>query len=316
MLLVMASNPSRAAESWACAGYTLAEYLIPGLGYGLMGDFDKMLIFGGLRWGASAKYYSYSQSPNYQEDIEEIYKETELEDDKTRTDIYFSKETFYGRSFASIYSNLTFITFYDLYDGNCEENPETYGLIFSPFRIWDYGTEPTFWAPTIYAGAVPMDGDLVTYHVDPDLTRDQMLRQSFLQYQLVGVGEEMLFRGVIQRSLFNLYSKGFSKGFSRWSSILTASAIFGAAHTGQGFTATPAAAFLMGVYFGWLYHPADGDFNLVEPIAVHSWWDTILVHRMLSESQFAERSEGETAKNANLASGSRFYPLFGFRSRF
>ena len=152
-----------------------------------MGDFDKMLIFGGLRWGASAKYYSYSQSPSYQEDIEDIYKETELEDDKTLTDIYFSKETFYGRSFASIFSNLTFITFYDLYDGNCEENPETYGLIFSPFRIWDYGTEPTFWAPTIYAGAVPMDGDLVTYHVDPDLTRDQMLRQSFLQYQLVGV---------------------------------------------------------------------------------------------------------------------------------
>ena len=78
MLLVMASNPSRATESWACAGYALAEYLIPGLGYGLMGDFDKMLIFGGLRWGASAKYYSYSQSPSYQEDIEEIYKETEL----------------------------------------------------------------------------------------------------------------------------------------------------------------------------------------------------------------------------------------------
>ena len=94
MLLVIASNPSRAAESWACAGYTLAEYLIPGLGYGLMGDFDKMLIFGGLRWGASAKYYSYSQSPSYQEDIEDIYKETELEDDKTRTDIYFSKETY------------------------------------------------------------------------------------------------------------------------------------------------------------------------------------------------------------------------------
>ena len=78
MLLLMASNPSRAAESWACAGYTLAEYLIPGLGYGLMGDFDKMLIFGGLRWGASIKYYSYSQSPSYQEDIEEIYKETKL----------------------------------------------------------------------------------------------------------------------------------------------------------------------------------------------------------------------------------------------
>ena len=315
-LLMLSSGPIRAAGDWACVGYTLAESVFPGLGYGLMGDFDKMLIFGGLRWSALSKYNEYSKSPHYQEEISDIYKETELENEKTRTDIYYSKETFYGSSYASIYSNLTYVTYYDLYDGNCEENPKTYGLVFSPFRIWDYGMEPTFWAPTIYVAATPMDGGLVNYHVDQDLSRDQMLRQSFLQYQLVGIGEEMLFRGVIQRSLFNLYSKGFSKGFSRWSSILTASALFGAAHTGQGFTATPAAAFIMGVYFGWLYHPADGEFNLVEPIAVHSWWDTILVHRMISESQFTERSEGETAKNANLSTGSRFYPLFGLRVRF
>ena len=315
-LFMMISGQTRAAGDWACVGYSLAELVLPGLGYGLMGDFDKMLIFGGLRWSASAKYYDYSNSSRYQEEIDDIYKDSKLENGKTRTDIYYSKETFYGRSYLSIYNNLSFITFYDLYDGNCEENPKTYGLVFSPFRIWDYGMEPTFWAPTIYVATTPMDGDLVNYHVDQDLSRDQMLRQSLLQFQLVGIGEEMLFRGVIQRSLFNIYSKGFSKGFSRWSSILTASALFGAAHTGQGFTAMPAAAFIMGVYLGWLYHPADGEFNLVEPIAVHSWWDTILVHRMISESQFTERSEGETAKNANLSAGSRFYPLFGLRVRF
>ena len=309
-------SSANAADDWACAGVSLAELVFPGLGYGLMGDFDKMLIFGGLRWGAINKYSSYSQSPRYQDEIEEIFKETDLEEGKKRTDIYYSKETFYGSSYGSIYSNLTYVTFYDLYDGNCEENPETYRLLFSPFRIWDFGSEPTFWAPTIYAASIPMEGDLITYHVDQDLTREQMQKQSFIQYQLVGIGEEMLFRGVIQRSLFNLYSKGFSKGISRWSSILSASVIFGAAHSGQGFTATPAAAFIMGIYFGWLYHPSDGEFNLIEPIAVHSWWDTILVHRMLSESQFKERAEGETAKNKKTVSGSRFYPIFGFRFRF
>ena len=73
-LFMMISGQTRAAGDWACVGYSLAELVLPGLGYGLMGDFDKMLIFGGLRWSASAKYYEYSNSPRYQEEIDDIYK--------------------------------------------------------------------------------------------------------------------------------------------------------------------------------------------------------------------------------------------------
>ncbi|GIT06971.1 MAG: hypothetical protein CM1200mP30_06010 [Pseudomonadota bacterium] len=52
-----------------------------------------------------------------------------------------------------------------------------------------------------------------------------------------------------QQSLYNLYSMGMSKSISRWGNIITASAVFGAAIR-AGFTATPAIAFLAGLYLG------------------------------------------------------------------
>ena len=121
--------------------------------------------------------------------------------------------------------------------------------MLSPFQVMDYGNKLTFWIPTLIVKTVPMDSELVYYHVDRHLTRQEMLQLSFLEYQLVGIGEEMLFRGVLQRFLFNMYSQGFSKGFSRWGSILTASTAFASAQTSKGFTATPIAAFLADINF-------------------------------------------------------------------
>lgn len=321
IVLVFILIPAIPSRIWgvsrlACLGAVTAEYLLPGLGYGLLGDYDKMLIFGGARWAAANKALTYMESDNYEEFYNRIYREKKLSEEKTQVDIYLSRDTFYGNAYAGIYGNLTFATFYDLYDKDCEENNETYGLMFAPFQIWEYWDEPNFWAPTLYAGAVPLDLDLITYHVDKELTRREMLNLSFLQYQLVGIGEEMLFRGVIQRYLYNLYSLAFSSEISRWSSIITASVIFGAAHSGQGFTATPLAAFGAGLYLGWVYHPAEGDFDLTQAIAIHSWWDTILVQRRLQGAKFTERDPGENALNSSFRTADRVYPLFGFNYSF
>ncbi len=303
------------ASGWGCFGVTVAEYIIPGLGYGILGQYDKMIVLGGARWMALNKYVAYSESPDYEPEFEKIFKSTELADDKVQSDIFYSRETFFANAYASIYSNLTYATFYDLYAGGCKSNPKTYGEILAPFQIWEYGSSLRFWAPTLYISAVPLETDLINYHVDSDLTRQEMIDTSFVQYQLVGVGEEMLFRGMIQRSLYNWFSGGLSKGGARWASILAASAIFGAAHSGAGFTATPGIAFGAGVYLGWVYHPADGDFNLIEPIAIHSWWDTILVTRQLQGANFVERQAGENALTYTLKMN-RVYPLFGFNISF
>ena len=302
-------------SSYGCLGATVAEYLIPGLGYGVLGYYDKMLVLGGSRWIALNNYLKYSSSSDYEEQFNKIYKKTELADDKKQHDFFYSRETYFANAYLSMYGNLTYVTFHDLYETGCEKNSKTFGLMLSPFRVWEYADEWTFWVPTVWASAVSLDSDLVTYHVDNDLSKNEIINTSFLQYQLVGVGEEMLFRGLIQQSLFDLFSMGFSKGYSRWGSIITASAIFGVAHTGTGFTASPEIAFAAGIYLGMVYHPADGDFDLTQPIAIHSWWDTFLEHRRLRDAKFVERKTGENAQNYTLQA-SRTYPLFGFNYRF
>ena len=302
-------------SSLGCIGATVAEYLLPGLGYGLLGHYDKLLVFGGARWVTLNKYLQYSTEDDYEENFSNIYIKRELEDDKIQHDFFYSRETFYANAYSSMYGNLTFATFYDLYETGCDENTETFGLMLAPFQIWNYYDRWTFWVPTIWASSVSLESDVVIYHVDKDLSRNEMINTSFLKYQLVGIGEEMLFRGIIQQSLYNLYSIGMNKSISRWGSIITASAVFGAAHTGAGFTATPAIAFLAGLYLGIIYHPADGEFDLIEPIAIHSWWDTILEHRRLKGATFVEREKGDNALNYFIWSN-KFYPLIGFNFRF
>ncbi len=302
-------------SSIGCIGATVAEYLLPGLGYGFLGHYDKMLVFGGARWVTLNKYMQYSTDDDYEENFSNIYSRREIEDEKIQHDFFYSRETFYANAYSSMYGNLTFATFYDLYESGCDENTETFGLMLAPFQIWNFYDKWTFWLPTIWASSVSLELDLVTYHVDNDLSRNEMINTSFLKYQLVGVGEEMLFRGIIQQSLYNLYSMGMSKSISRWGSIITASAVFGAAHSGAGFTATPAIAFLAGLYLGIIYHPADGEFELIEPIAIHSWWDTILENRRLRGATFIEREEGENALNYSIRAN-RMYPLIGFNIKF
>lgn len=77
---------------------------------------------------------------------------------------------------------------------------------------------------------------------------------------LAGVGEEMLFRGVLQGTI------------SRWIrpeiGLVAASALFGLAHL---ITPTYAlAASLMGIYLGWLWQVSD---NLMTPIVTHAVYD-------------------------------------------
>ena len=313
--LVLASLlwPQQAKADLQCAGAALAEVVFPGLGYLINDDYDKALIFGGLRWWSAAGYASYESSPNYQEDSDDIYRETTRADGQVEVDIYLSKETYYANAYARLHTNLTLITLYDLYDGGCQENSETYLEILSPFQFWKFGDSLTFWIPTGLQLATP-GAEYLTYHVDSELNRDEMQRIDFLNNQLTGVGEEMFFRGVIQRSIYRGMNQSFSKRAARWTSIVLASTLFAVAHDGSGFSAGPGAAFLAGIYLGTVYHPAEGDFNLTEAIAIHSWWNSLIGYKNLRDADFVERGEGETARNAMRVG--HYQPLFGFTYRF
>jgi membrane protease YdiL (CAAX protease family) len=102
---------------------------------------------------------------------------------------------------------------------------------------------------------------------------DSLVRQMFWQHMghwklwqlalvaaLAGLGEELLFRGLLQM--------GLSSVFDVWWAILIASLIFGLAHA-----ITPTycfLAFLISLYFGWLFMSTG---NLFVPIAIHALYD-------------------------------------------
>ncbi|MFW5926495.1 MAG: CPBP family intramembrane glutamic endopeptidase [Wenzhouxiangella sp.] len=82
---------------------------------------------------------------------------------------------------------------------------------------------------------------------------------------LAGIGEELLFRGVIQ--------DGLALWFGPVPAIVAASLLFGLAHA-----ITPAyfvIATVMGAYLGAIYHLSD---NLLIPVIVHALYDWIAIH--------------------------------------
>lgn len=279
-----------------CFGAAAAEYFVPGLGYAITRQWDKAVVIGGLRLYTGYKAVEAYSSEYYQEDEDDIYEFISADDSesgKDETTVTLTKETWEAHYYGSLYGNFLFVTWGDLYQFSCQENTETYALMASPLRFDHFYNKWQFWVPVGIALAnyfTYEDDSIVEYHLSRGLTEDQMRRESFPQYYFVGVGEEMFFRGVVQHYFFESFRDywNFSPGASRHLSILGASAVFALAHTGAGFTASPATAFLFGIYEGYTYHPSIEEFDLITAIAVHSWWDLIVSYTILNHASFKE----------------------------
>jgi hypothetical protein len=288
----------QAISRGGCFGAAAAEYLVPGLGYAITKQWDKSAVFGSVRWYSYFKANDAYDSEYYQEDPDDIYHTTDAEDSesgKTETTVTLTKETWEAQFYSNIWWNMLLVTWGDLYQFNCQENKETYSLMLAPFRLDHFYYKWQFWLPVVVALAnyYTFDDDsIVEYHLERGLTKDDLNRDTFSQYYLVGVGEEMFFRGVVQHYFFESFRDhwNFSPGASRHLSILGASAVFAVAHSGSGFTATPAVAFLFGLYEGYVYHPSLEEFDLITAIAIHSWWDLIVSYAILNHAEFTESS--------------------------
>ncbi len=89
---------------------------------------------------------------------------------------------------------------------------------------------------------------------------------------LAGIGEEMIFRGIVQAGLDGWISTPMGK----WVAIIDAAILFGVLHA-----ITPAYALyaaLIGFYMGWLWMRTD---NLLVPITVHAVYDFVALVYMV-----------------------------------
>lgn len=99
---------------------------------------------------------------------------------------------------------------------------------------------------------------------------------------LAGLGEEMVFRGVVQDALVEHLSTA--------GAIAAAAVLFGLVHAVTPTYAVLAAG--MGVYLGWLYVATD---NLLAPMVTHAVYDFVLLVYLLRDADGEEEDEDESA---------------------
>src|SRR5206468_2566814 len=95
---------------------------------------------------------------------------------------------------------------------------------------------------------------------------------------LAGLGEEMLFRAVLQGA--------FLRWLPVWGAIALASVLFGILHAITASYAVLAA--LMGAYLGWLWHQTD---NLLAPVVAHALYDFVVLVYLLRGPGSEQRLE-------------------------
>lgn len=298
-----------AMSKLACFGAAVAEAYVPGLGYTLTGQLDKAAIFGGARWAAGFKIGEAMDSPYFQETAEDIYlveKGDPVNGVPDQTWVYLNQETWNYQFYATISQNMLFTAWGDMYRNRCKSGGDTYEMMAAPLDVGHWANKWEFWAPialVVYSAMNYEKFNKTEYHLGNGLTEKQIRQDSFPMFYMVGVGEEMLFRGTFQHAFFDLYQESFnmSPHASRLGAILSGAAVFGAAHSGNGFSANAGQAFLAGIYFGYLYQPDPDNFDLKTAIAVHAWWDLIITYAILNSATFIEEDTPVAVPLVNIA---------------
>ncbi len=159
------------------------------------------------------------------------------------------------------------------------------GMIQSTGSAWAWSVGAT--VPLVLGAALlwwwnpPPVQELVQFmlrHLGPILRQGNWLDLLMLS-ALAGLGEEALFRGVLQSWL--------QEHLGLWPAILVAAAAFGAAHALNRFYFLLATG--VGIYLGWLFFYFE---NLLVPVVVHGLYDLVALSYL---AYYSRRSPSPTA---------------------
>lgn len=275
LLSLLCPAPAGAASPELSAA---ASFLLPGAGQAGNGD-----------WGAAAGHVGLWLFLWRQHDI--LTEQTDYLEDDARVDddrllLYTNRTTFSADLYASAGVNLALYSAYGAYrDAWADRGPEDFpaprerldALAWAPFR-WEHLSRPTTFVPLLALAAALGTADAderYAFARQGGLTRDELALGLTAQMELVAVGEESLFRGVLNHSLSRRLGPRWGVGVS--------SVVFGLAHSGTGGTATPAGAALFGLYAGLLHQR--NAYALGENVALHFWWNLLISLAAIQERE-------------------------------
>ena len=264
-----------------CAAISAVDLLVPGTGRLINKDYAKLSI-----------------------DALNIYSRLSLSDGRLPSQPllkYDYRDPSYDRSYLQRQMTYAFSIFniWDFYESQCAKNPKSAKIFLAPFQFKHFYNKPLFlvialplvaavateflypqWKDSAFVSDVQEfftpnaagSEELVLEGTNPYLS---IASDTLSRTLAFGIGEELLYRGILQKELYYLFQSPalrFSPKTSRYAAILLSSLVFGLAHIGSSDPAFSTVAGLGGVLFGLAYQPRVGEFDLITPIAMHAWF--------------------------------------------
>ncbi len=270
---VLAPAPARAIPPGWSATLSL---LAPGLGQILNRNVGEGVTHAVVWAVMSSEYLRLSEDEDFIEFDDRV-------DEENKT-IATNRTTFLADLYAFGSLNLSFYSGFDAYrDARLATDNAGYrtpapsetitDLALAPFD-WQHLKRPTTWAPL----AIPLvflligpDEDTFIFQPDNTISREEMAAGFFAMHEMVAIGEEAFFRGVL--------NNGLSSAWGRTWGLVASSAIFGLAHQGDAGQATALGAGGFGAYVGYLQQR--NDYKIGQGVAIHFWWNFVTSLAML-----------------------------------
>ena len=241
----------------------VASLVVPGAGQATNGDYDTaaahfgifaVSVYGALRYQKQSDYL----------DENKRYDEVNEREFINRTTLKFDYAARLATDTA-LYSSFGAYRDARTRDNSGYRTPlpreSLNDLAVAPFSF-KYLSRPTTFIPlALQAASVFSSKNGYGIYRHADVSQGDLHTFNLVANEMTAVGEEAMFRGFLNNEFSNRY--GDTNG------LMTSSAIFGLAHTGQGQTADALQAAVAGLYLGWVQQR--NGFEIGEGVALHYW---------------------------------------------